>query len=139
MADRSAVLTNSNTREARPIGDIVQDIVRDFQEVIRGEIRLARAEVTANVDRAKNAGVMFGAAAITGLMAAGALVATCIAALALAMPVWLAALITTFFFGCVAGAALAMGRERLRKVDALPKQTMDSLKDDVEWAKHQMR
>jgi hypothetical protein len=139
MTERSGVITNSGVPETRSIGEIAQDILRDFQQVVRGEIRLARTEVSENWNRAKSAGTIFGAAAVCGLVAAGALAAAGIAALAMAMPVWTAALIVSFVFACFAGVGLAMVRGRLQSLDAIPRQTTDSLKDDVEWARHQMK
>jgi hypothetical protein len=121
------------------LGEIVQDILRDIQNMIRGEIRLARAELGEKARHAGKAGGMLGAAVLCGLLAAGCFVAACIAALALAMPIWVAALIMTVLLAAIGGACFAAGRTRLRQVDPVPRQTVQTLKDDVEWAKHRMK
>jgi len=73
----------------RSAGEIMQDVVRDVGEVVRGEVRLARAEMSEKARQAGKAGGFFGGAAVCGLMAVAAMVAAAIAGLALVMPLWL--------------------------------------------------
>ncbi|HEX8985907.1 MAG TPA: phage holin family protein [Bryobacteraceae bacterium] len=135
MADQAEVIYN----ESRSLGRIVQDILRDFQEILRAELRLARAEMSEKARIAARSGVLLGGAAVCGLLAAGALVACVIAALALAMPVWAAALIAGVVLAIVAGAAFAMGRARLKTVKPVPEQTAQTIREDVEWVKNRTR
>ena len=74
-------------------------------------------------------------AAAAGLLAGGCFATACIAALALVMPVWLAGLIMGILFGAVAGVAFVIGRKRLEDVEIVPQQTVQTVKDDIEWAK----
>jgi len=123
----------------RSLGEIMQDVVQDFGNIVRAEIRLARAEVGDNVKKAGSAAGMFGGAAVCGLLGGMAFVAACIAVLALAMPVWLAAIIMTLVLVCAGAAMYAGGRSKLRNVNAVPERTTQTIKDDVEWAKHHVR
>jgi hypothetical protein len=123
----------------RSMGDIMQDVVRDFGDIVRAEIRLAKAEVGENAKKAGSAAGMFGGAAVCGLLGGMALVATCIAALALFMPVWLGALIMTVVLLCGGGAMYFAGRSKLRNVNAVPERTAQTIKDDIEWAKHHVK
>jgi hypothetical protein len=68
-----------------------------------------------------------------------AFVAACIAALALAMPVWLAALLMTLVLLGIAAAMYAGGRSKLRDVNAVPERTTQTIKEDLEWAKHHVK
>src|SRR5689334_17841654 len=102
-------LTEERERSA---GEILRDLARDLQELLRSEVRLAKAEVGEQVDRAKGAAGMIGGAAVAGLMAGMCIVATCIAALALVMPVWLAALIMGVLLGAAAALMFTIGRSR---------------------------
>jgi hypothetical protein len=77
------------------IAEAFRGVIRDVQDLLGAEVRLAKAEVSESVDRAKRAGGLIGAAAAVGLFAGISLFATCIAALATAMPVWAAGLIMT--------------------------------------------
>jgi hypothetical protein len=139
MADRSGVLSHSHTEDGRSLGEIVQDILRDFQNMFRDEIRLVRAEFGEKAQQFGKAAGVLGAAAVCGLLAVACLVTTGIAALALAMPVWLAALLMAIFLLCIGATCYAAGRAKLRHVDPKPQQTVQTLKDDVEWAKQRMK
>ncbi len=82
---------------------------------------------------------LLGAAAAIGLAALGALTAFLIIVLDLGMPTWAAALIVTVLMAVVAGALAMAGRNALRRAaPAVPEQTVETLKEDVEWAKTQM-
>src|SRR5690349_11587186 len=87
----------------RPARDIVQDVLSDIKSLFQSEVRLAKAEIAEKAERVKTAGGMLGAAAVTGLFAGMCFLAACIALLALAMPVWAAALIMTVVLAAGAG------------------------------------
>ena len=120
----------------RSAGEIMQDVVRDVGEVVRGEVRLARAEMSEKVSKAGKAGGFLGGAAVCGLMAVGSLVAAGIAGLAMIMPVWVAALIMGVLLACIGGAMYAGGRAKLKTIEPVPERTVQTIKDDVQWAKH---
>ena len=126
----------NHTIGERSAGEIMQDVVRDVGEVVRGEVRLAKAEMTETARNAGKAGGFFGGAAVAGLMATASLVLAGIAGLALVMPLWLAALIMGVLLACIGGAAYAGGRSKLKEVHPVPEKTVQTIKDDVQWAKH---
>jgi len=119
----------------RPVSEILRDVVHDVQDLFRFEVRLAKAEVSEQVDRAKSAGGKFGAAAITGLFAGMCLIAACVALLALALPVWAAALIMAAILGGVAAYLYSRARAGIRRFHAIPEETVETLRDDVRWLK----
>ena len=127
--------TNSYIGE-RPLGEIVQSVMRDLGEVIRGEARLAKAEMSEKVSQASKSGVWFGGAALCGIMGFAALVFAAISALTMFVSTWAAALIVGVFLFCVAGAMFLGGRAKLKELTPVPERTVQTLKDDVEWAKH---
>lgn len=121
-------------------GELVSRLSQDMSRLIRDELRLAQAEVSG---KAKKAGLgvgMFGAAGLLALYGAGALIATAILALALAMSAWLAALIVGAVLLAAAGLAALLGK---REVDAasppIPERAMDSVKHDLEAVRHRGR
>jgi len=126
----------ANMQGERSAGDIVQDVVRDVGDIVRGEIRLARAEISEKAGKAGKAGGLFGGAAVCGLFAGACLVTACIAALALAMPLWLAAALMFVLLACAGGAFYAGARSRLKQIDPVPERTVQTAKDTVQWAKH---
>jgi len=127
-------MANHTTGE-RSTGEIMQDVVRDVGEVVRGEVRLARAELSEKAGKAGKAGGFFGGAAVCGLMATASLVAAGIAGMAMVMPLWLAALVMGVLLACIGGAMYAGGRAKLKAIDPVPERTVQTIKDDVQWAK----
>ncbi len=147
MADRNVVTysdsnghhTGFHPANERSMSEILRDSLTDVQNILRAEIRLAKAEMKETAQQAGPAGGLLGGAAVCGLFAGACLVVTCIAALALAMPVWLAALIMGVCLGCAAWAMFIGGRNRMKQVNPVPQRTVETLKDDVEWAKHRTK
>ena|SRR5579883_1940650 len=120
----------------RSPGEIVQDVLRDVGEIVQGEIRLAKAEIGEKAQKAGKAGGYMGGAAVCGLLAAMCFTAACIGLLALAMPVWLASALMCLFLVCCGAALYFAGRQKLRAIDPVPERTVESMKENVQWAKH---
>lgn len=114
----------------------MQDVMRDVGEVVRGEVRLAKAELSEKAAKAGKAGGFLGVAALCGIMGFAALVTAGIAAMAMIMAVWLAALIMSVLLVCVGAAAYAGGKAKLKDVSLVPQRTVQTIKDDIQWAKH---
>ena len=56
------------------------------------------------------------------------------------MDTWLAALIVTILWGIVAFVLVQAGRKHLKEaLPPKPEQTIETIKEDVQWAKTQMR
>jgi MFS family permease len=124
----------------RPLSELLGRLARDVGTLVRQEADLARAEVRDKAKQAAPAAGMFGAAAFLGLMAAGALTAFLVLVLALVMPAWVAALIVAVVLGAVAGVLALRGRARLKEaMPPVPEQTVETVKEDVQWAKNQKR
>ena len=122
----------------RPVGDLVKQLAGQTSTLVRQEIDLAKAEMSEKASVAgKGAGLLSGAA-VVGLLAAGALTAFLILLLSEAMDAWLAALIVTVVMAAVAAALGLAGRNRIRAATPpVPEQTVETVKEDVEWAKNQ--
>jgi MFS family permease len=129
----------SDPRE-QSIGELVKDLASETSTLVRQEIDLAKAEMTERGKRAGKGAGMLAAAAVVGLLAAGALTAFLIAVLDLAMATWLAALIVTVVFAAIAGVLAMTGRKQVREAaPPIPEQAIDSVKEDVQWAKTRTR
>jgi len=123
-------------RRSESTAELVKDLSREVSELVRQEIALAKAEMTQKGKKAGAGAGMLSGAAVLGLAAVGGSMATLILLLDLVMPAWLAALIATVAYGAV-GAVLAL-RGKRRISDAAPpapEQTIESVKEDVQWAK----
>jgi hypothetical protein len=90
-------------------------------------------------EKGKKLGVgagMLGGAAVAVLLMLGSLTAFLIIVLALAMPWWAAALILTAVWGVIAAVLALRGRDELREMGRpVPEQTIETVKEDVQWLK----
>ncbi|MFB4304119.1 phage holin family protein [Actinomadura sp. NTSP31] len=130
-AGRAPGFTNGHKGEAGT-GELVRQATQQVSELMRAELRLAVAELK---DKGRHAGTgagMFGGAALIGLYGAGALLAAAIAAIALVLPVWAAALIIGGFLVLVAGVLALLGRAQTKKATpAKPEQAVDEARRTV--------
>jgi uncharacterized membrane protein YqjE len=128
--------TGTDPRE-RGIGELVKDLASQTSTLVRQEIKLAQAEVTERGKVAgKGAGMMAGAA-VAALLALGALTALVIVALDSFMALWLAILIVTLIWAVVAAVLAQAGRNSLRSSTPPAPQTVETVKEDIQWAKTQ--
>jgi uncharacterized membrane protein YqjE len=121
------------------LGELFKQLSDDVSTLVRQELKLAQAEMT---EKGKQAGLgmsLFGAAGLLALLALGSLTAFLIAVLATGMKVWLAALLVTVVYGAVAGALAFIGKKRVSEAaPPVPEQTIETVKEDVQWAKTQL-
>jgi hypothetical protein len=122
------------------VGDLLKQLSEQTTALVRQEIELAKAEVTQKGKLASVGAGLLSAAGIVGLLALGALTAMFIALLDTAMATWLAALVVAVVYGAIAGILAVVGRSRLKAATpVMPEQTVETVKEDVEWAKTQAR
>lgn len=124
--------------DAPSIGDLVSQLAQKTGVLVSQEVRLARTELTAN---AKVAGVNAAWAAGGGALAlAGGLFLLTAVVLLLGevMPYWLASLLVGLVTAAAGAAAAFKGIRALQGLDAVPRQTIRTLKEDTAWAKAQL-
>lgn len=127
--------TSTDPRD-RSVADLLRELSRETSTLVRQELELAKAEMTEKGKRAGTGAGMLGGAGVAGLLALGSLTAAIIALIALAIPVWVSALIVAIAWGAVAGVLAMRGRDELQEATPpQPEQTMESVKEDVRWAK----
>ena len=121
----------------RGVGELVKDLASQTSTLVRQEIQLAQAEVTQKGKVAgKGAGLLAGAA-VCGLLALGALTAGLIALLDKAMATWVAALIVMALWAIVALVLAKAGQKALQQATPPVPQTVETVKEDIQWAKTQ--
>ncbi|MBV9440935.1 MAG: phage holin family protein [Candidatus Eremiobacteraeota bacterium] len=119
-----------------PIPVLLRELGDELSTLFRQELALAKAELLEKSRPAAASAGMFGGSALFGLGAFGALTASLIALIGLALPVWAAALIVTVVYGIVAAVLGLTGKKKLQEAGPLvPEQTAQSVKEDIEWAK----
>jgi uncharacterized membrane protein YqjE len=124
----------------RPFGELLKQLSEETTRLVHQELELAKAELTQKGKQAGMGAGLFGAAAAIGFLALAALTTCVILALDAAMPAWLAALLVAVVYGVIAAVLVMRGRAKVRQaVPPLPEQTIETVKEDVQWAKTQMR
>jgi MFS family permease len=127
---------NGQDLRERPLGDLVKQLAEQTSTLVRQEVDLAKAEVAQKGQQAGKGAGLLGGAAVIGLLAAGALTAFLIMLLDGVLANWLAALVVAVVFGAIAAILALQGRNRIRAATpAKPEQTVETVKEDVEWAK----
>lgn len=118
---------------------MIRTIAADISTLVSKQVELAKQEIGEMVGtRAKAVGV-FGAAAVLGLFVIGFLGMAGAEALDLVLPRWAAMLIMAVVFGLLAAVAILAARRSLRSGASKPELTQESLKEDVQWAKQQLK
>jgi hypothetical protein len=124
------------TRTDESLGDLVSELTSDLSKLMRQELELAKAELRQEAGKAGKATGMLAAAGFAGYLTTVLLSFALVFALGAVMPLGWAALIVAVLWG-IAGAVLySTGRAKLRTVNPKPERTVETLKEDAEWAKH---
>ena len=125
--------------EDRSLSDILRDAIRNLQEILRSEVRLAKTEIGEEIAKAKSSTLLLGMGAVTAILAVSFLLLTAVYALTLVMPSWAAALIVGAALGVVAAILFTTGRKRFKQIHPTPERTVETMKENVEWAKQQAK
>jgi membrane protein len=120
--------------------ELVRRLSDRTRTLARQELELAQAELAQKGRRAGIGAGMLGGAGLIGVLLAGAATALAIVALALALAAWLAALIVAVALGAAAGALALAGRAQARRATPPPpKETVETMREDVEWVRTRIR
>jgi uncharacterized membrane protein YqjE len=131
------VTSRADELHDRPIGELLKELANETTTLVRQELDLAKAEMREKAGKAGPGFGMWGAAGVTALLSLGSLTAFLILALDGAMPNWLAALIVGLVYAAVAGVLYLRGKRRVEEAGSpVPEKTIETVKEDVQWAKH---
>jgi protein-S-isoprenylcysteine O-methyltransferase Ste14 len=133
MADRLPADTSPS------VASLLGGIASDLQTLIRQEIALAKAEFLREWDKAK---------AAAGAMAVGAAVLAlgglflCLTVVAVfhevvGLPWWASFLIVGGVFTGLGAVLFFMGRNQAARVNVVPPQTAETMKENVQWIRNQ--
>ncbi len=126
-------------KQDRSIGELFSELANETGTLIRQEIALAKVELNQKANSVgRNVGYLLlgGAVAYASLLA---LLATIIMALANVMPWWAAALVVAVVVGVIAAVLVSKALTALKQTNLAPRQTVETLKEDAQWAKQQMK
>jgi uncharacterized membrane protein YqjE len=121
-----------NHNDERSFSDVLQDIFGNVQDIVRSEVRLARAEIKTEAAKTARAAKSLIAGMVFGFYAGGLLLIAAVYGLSLVLAPWLAALVIGAFVAVVAAILIGIGQGQLQKVKK-PEKTIKSMKEDVQW------
>jgi Na+/glutamate symporter len=121
----------------RSTGEIVGSVAARFGELVNKELQLARVQMTDEIRKGATASAYLVAGGLVGYLA--------LTMLTVAAALWLdevlhpavAFAIVAAAWAVVAAVVVSVGRNRLRDVNPVPQQTIESVKEDVQWARTQ--
>jgi putative superfamily III holin-X len=119
----------------RSIADVLQDILRNTQELFRSEIRLAKTEIREEATRAASSALWLAAGGVIVLSSWMLLLWTAAYALSAVMPMWAATLLTALVTAIIGAILIAVGLRTIKRIAPVPERTIDSLKENLEWIK----
>jgi hypothetical protein len=135
LADQgfSGAMGTPMTAEGRPdvdgtsVGQLISEVTTDLSTLMRQELALAKAEVTAEAKKAGQGAGFFGAAGFAGYMVLLFLSFALLYVLNNAMDNGWAALIVALLWAVVGAVGFVMGRARFKQVNPKPERTVDTL------------
>ena len=124
--------------DGKSIGALVTDVTTELSNLVRAEVELAKAEITAEVRKGVTGSVFFTVAAVIGLFSLFFFFFT----LAELLSVWLVrwAAFAIVFGVMLLGAALfgLLGYQKVRKIRK-PERTIESLRESAQVLQHRGR
>jgi len=126
-----------DARNDRSIGEVLKDIFSNVQEMIRSEIRLARAEMREEAGKTASSAQTMAVGGVLALFALGFVLVAISQALAAVMPDWAASLVMGVVLGIAGVVLLTSGKKQLHA--PTPSKTIENVKENVEWMKNQTK
>ncbi len=120
----------------KSLGDLFGDLTSDLSLLMRQEVELAKTEAREEGKRAARAGALFGIAGLGGFLAILFISFALAWLLDQAMNTALAFALVGIIWAAVAGVLAARGKQQIAAVKPL-RETVNTIKEDVEWAKTQ--
>jgi peptidoglycan/LPS O-acetylase OafA/YrhL len=105
----------------RSFGTVLEDILDNFQAIIRAEVRLARSEAQKEIRARGTAAVVLGLGILAGVYAGLFLLLAAVYALSQKIPNWAAALAMGVALLVCASVTISAGRQRIRRSDFMQK------------------
>jgi xanthine/uracil permease len=127
------------SKDDRSLGELFAELAQETSTLVRQEVTLAKTEVSQKASRAgRHIGILAagGAVAYAGLLA---ILAALIVLLDNVMALWLSALLVGVVVAVVGYLLIRRALDALKREDFAPRETMETLKEDQQWAKDQTR
>ncbi|CAM5235581.1 MULTISPECIES: phage holin family protein [Streptomyces] len=121
------------------VGELLSAVTADVQTLFHQEVELAKTEVRQEATKAGKAAGMYGGAGFAGYMVLLFLSLAAVLGLANVIDGGWAALIVAAVWAVVAAVLYQRGRSRMRTVHPKPERTVETIKENAQWARHPTR
>lgn len=128
-----------DVRSEKSFSDALRDAANNIGEIIRSEFRLAKLELRETASKALAPAKMVVMGAAIGIYALGFLLLTIMFALRIVLPYWLSAFIVFIIAAITAGALIGSALQGFRQLNPPLERTTANVKEQVQWAKQQVR
>jgi uncharacterized membrane protein YqjE len=129
----------SSVEDPGSFGEIIGDISDGLSQLFRQEVELAKVELRAEASKAGKAAGMFGGAGVAAWLTAIMLSFALAFGLGNVMDLGWAALIVAVLWAVIAAVLFVVARGKAREVSPMPRQTVETLKEDAQWLKNPTR
>ena len=127
-------LTRKTTEPS--LGELVGQASKEMSTLVRKEVELAKAEISAEIGKAGKGAGMFGGAGVTALYGLTFVSLAAMFGLAALMPIGWAALVVGVAYFAIAGILAFRGKKAFSDFSPVPERTIKTLKEDAQWARH---
>jgi hypothetical protein len=127
-------MTESSGSDPRPLPELLSELGGELSTLVRQEMQLARVELCREVATTAKGSAALVVAAVGGLLTIVFGTSAAAWGLAQVLATGWAFLIVTLFWLLITSVAGVVGLRKLKQVGP-PTQTVQSLKEDVAWAK----
>lgn len=124
--------------DQRSIGELFSELARETSALVRQEVALAKTEMSQKATGLGKQGAFIGAGAALAYAALLAVLGAVALLLGEVMPLWFATLLVAAIAGGVGFFLIQKGIKTLKQIDLKPEETIQTLKEDKQWARHQM-
>ena len=122
----------------RSLGELFAELTRETSTLVRQEVNLAKTEMTQKASAVgKDIGFLAAGGAVLYAGFLALLAAIILVLTALGLPAWAAALLVGLLVAGIGAYLVQRGLTALRRTNLAPQPTIDTLKEDAEWAKQQ--
>lgn len=125
--------------DERSLGELFSGLLQDTRTLFSQEVELAKSEMSQNASRMGKHVAFVAAGGFVAYAGFLAIMAALIVALGQLMPLWLAALLVGVIVAAVGYLLIQRGLSKLKSESMAPEKTMSTLKENVQWAKEQLR
>lgn len=123
----------------RSLADILQDILQNLQQIVRAEFLLARVELKEKAQNAAKPASTLATGVVLSLYGLGFLLLAAVYALDLVIPTWASALVVGGLLAIIGSILISGGRQKLKQINPVPQKTVETVKENVQWAKDQTK